>query len=93
MQIGGVICSCDAEKSAVVMAMTGEQRIGLASHLTFIEREITKTRLREEHPDWSEKRLQIEMFRLAFLPDPLPKWLQQRFMEDCEQFRLEFTVE
>lgn len=67
--------------------LRGEQRIHLALLLSQLEIEITKARLREENPAWSEKRVMIEIFRIAFLPQPLPKWLERQFMADCEQFR------
>lgn len=70
-----------------VSNMTGEERLKLACLLSALEREILKGRLHEENPRWSEMRVKIELIRIAFLPKPLPKWLEKRFMEDCDEFR------
>jgi len=56
--------------------MTGEQRILLALEMTLFARELSKTRIRQEHPDWPESKVDRELLRLAFLPAPLPAGLQ-----------------
>jgi hypothetical protein len=39
-------------------------------------RELATARIRSEHPDWLEKQIAIELFRLAFLPAALPAALR-----------------
>ena len=76
-----------------VSNLTGEQRLRLALLLSELDHEIIRERLRNLHPAWSEKRVQIEFFRIVFLPKPLPKWLEQRFMAECDQFRPEQPIQ
>jgi hypothetical protein len=56
----------------IQQAMTGEQRMLLAFEMSMFTRELTQAGIRQEHPEWTEKRVQHELLRLAFLPDPLP---------------------
>jgi hypothetical protein len=30
-------------------------------------------------PEWSERQVERELIRLAFLPNPMPDWLEERF--------------
>lgn len=76
-----------------VSNMTGEERLRLALLLSELEHEIIRERLRNLHPEWSEKRVRIEFFRIIFLPQPLPKWLEQRFMAECDQYRPEEPIQ
>lgn len=76
-----------------VAKMTGSQRMHGAMLLSLLEREIKKERLQDEHPEWSEKRVMIELVKMAFLPKPLPKWLERQFMAECDQFRPETSPE
>jgi hypothetical protein len=52
--------------------MTGEQRLALAVEMSLAARELALTRLRLEHPDWSERELKLELLRYAFGSAPLP---------------------
>lgn len=58
------------------MAMTGEQRLKMALELTLFTRALAKAKIMREHPDWPEKQVTIELFRLAFFPKPLPEWVK-----------------
>jgi len=57
-------------------AMTGEQRFLLAFEMSMFARELAKARITEEHPDWSERQVILEIVRLAFLPEPMPAALR-----------------
>jgi len=57
-------------------AMTPEQRLLAALDLSLLCREFRKAGIRRAHPDWSERQVMIELFRLAFLPEPLPNWVR-----------------
>jgi len=52
--------------------MTGEQRLLLAFEMSMFARELSRERIRREHPDWPESKIARELLRLAFLPSPLP---------------------
>jgi len=52
--------------------MSGEQRLLLAYEMSMFARELNGTRLRGEHPEWSEAQIARELLRLAFFPKPLP---------------------
>jgi hypothetical protein len=56
--------------------MTAEQRFLVALDISECCRELRKAGIRRDHPDWSERQIMIEVFRLAFLPDPLPAWVR-----------------
>jgi hypothetical protein len=56
--------------------MTGEQRVLLAFEMSLFARELARTRIQQEHPDWPEARVARELLRLAFLPKPLPAGLR-----------------
>jgi hypothetical protein len=55
--------------------MTGEQRLLMALEMSLFARELTRERIRQEHPEWTETQVARELLRLAFLPDPLPAQL------------------
>jgi Rv0078B-related antitoxin len=57
-------------------SMTPEQRLLVALDLSLLCREFRKAGIRRAHPDWSERQVMIELFRLAFLPEPLPNWVR-----------------
>jgi len=57
-------------------AMTGEQRFLLAFEMSMFARQLAKTRITEEHPNWSERQVMLEIIRLAFLPEPMPAALR-----------------
>jgi hypothetical protein len=65
-----------ALQARAVERLTMEQRLDLAFEMSLMARELARSRLRLEHPDWDERRLDREMLRLAFLPDDLPPGLE-----------------
>ena len=52
--------------------MSGEQRLKLAIEMSEFARELTLSRLRSEHPEWSDWELRRELLRYAFGSEPLP---------------------
>jgi hypothetical protein len=57
-------------------SMTPEQRLLVALDISHCCRELRKAGIRRDHPEWSERQIMIELFRLAFLPEPLPAWVR-----------------
>jgi hypothetical protein len=55
--------------------MSGEQRFMNALEMSLFTRELARTRVRREHPEWTEAAVERELLRLAFLPAPLPHGL------------------
>jgi hypothetical protein len=66
----------EAMQIQVRRTMTPEQRFLVALDMSVFSRELRKAGIRRDHPDWSERQVMIELFRLAFLPDPLPDWVR-----------------
>lgn len=52
--------------------MSGEQRMLLAFEMSLFARDLARERIRIDHADWDEARIQRELLRIAFLPQPLP---------------------
>ena len=67
--------------------MRGEERLRLGFEMSQMARNITKSRIRSEHPDWSELQVKHQLLRQAFLPDPAPEWLKKKMHEREEQER------
>lgn len=65
-----------AMQDRIIMAMTGEQRLKLAVDISLFARSLAKSRIQQEHPEWSDKEVSLELFRLAFFPEPLPAWVK-----------------
>jgi hypothetical protein len=65
-----------AAQDASWRRMSPAQRLDLALEMSNDLRALTRARLRREHPEWTDRELQIELFRLAFLPGPLPSWVR-----------------
>jgi Rv0078B-related antitoxin len=59
-------------------SISGEQRLLLAFEMSLFARDLCRERIRHEHPEWTEAQIFRELIRLAFLPDPLPAWLDKR---------------
>jgi hypothetical protein len=66
----------EALQLAIRRSMTAEQRLLVALEMSECCREFRKAGIRRDHPDWSERKVMIELFRLAFLPQPLPAWVR-----------------
>jgi hypothetical protein len=60
-------------------SLSGEQRLVLAFEMSLFARELSKERIRGEHPEWEEAQIKLELLRLAFFPDPLPKGIEAAF--------------
>lgn len=59
----------------ILRGMTGEQRVKLAFKLTDILRRSSLSRIRAEHPEWTDWQVKRELLRIAFHPEPLPPGL------------------
>jgi hypothetical protein len=59
-------------QEAVQQAMSGEQRLLLAFEMSLFARALATECIRQDHPDWSETRIERELLRLAVLPNPFP---------------------
>jgi hypothetical protein len=70
--------SAQAVQFQILRAMTEGQRLLLALDMSLFARELTRAGIRQDHPEWSETQIARELIRLAFLPDPLPVWLDKR---------------
>jgi hypothetical protein len=57
--------------------MSGEQRITLAYEMSMFARDLAKEGIRRDHPEWTEALIARELLRMAFLPEPLPAWLER----------------
>jgi Rv0078B-related antitoxin len=66
----------DARQVRILRSMSSERRLLLALDMSLFARELAKSRIRQEHPEWSEKQVRLEIFRRAFLPHPLPAWVR-----------------
>jgi hypothetical protein len=60
----------------IIRAMSGEDRFRLATEMSLFARSLAESRIRLEHPEWTETRVLRELIRLAFLPAPLPPGLR-----------------
>ena len=59
----------------ILRKMTGEQRMQIAFKLTDFMRRAALSRIRSEHPEWTEWQVKRELLRIAFHPVPLPPGL------------------
>jgi hypothetical protein len=65
-----------AVQDEVHRKMTPAQRLEIAFDMSLAVREFALAGLRLRHPDWTEKQLQREILRYAFLPGELPEALR-----------------
>jgi hypothetical protein len=56
--------------------MTVEQRLLLALDMSLMVRQFRKAGIRDQHPDWPEEAVMLEIHREAFLPESLPSWVR-----------------
>jgi hypothetical protein len=63
-------------QAGIYRRMTGAERLKLAVEMSITARELTLSRLRAEHPDWSDRELKRELLRYAFGSAPLPEPLR-----------------
>jgi len=76
MAISDTSPEIEAMQLEIRRRMSAEQRFRVALEISDLSRELRKAGIRREHPDWSERQVIIELFRLAFLPEPLPAWVR-----------------
>jgi hypothetical protein len=76
MTISDTSPEIEAMQIQIRRSMIGDQRLRIALEISHLSREFRKAGIRRDHPDWSERQVMIELFRLAFLPDPLPAWVR-----------------
>ncbi len=55
--------------------MSGEERVKIVFQMSNFMRKMAVSRIRAEHPEWTEWEVKRELLRLAFLPAPLPPGL------------------
>jgi hypothetical protein len=58
-----------------LQTLSGERRLLTALEISDLVRELARTRIRLEHPTWTESEIVRELLRMAFLPGPLPAGL------------------
>jgi len=76
MAISDTSLAIEAMQLQIRRRMTPEQRLLIALEISDVCRELRKAGIRQEHPDWPERQIMIELFRRAFLPEPLPAWVR-----------------
>jgi hypothetical protein len=60
-------------QAGVYRRMSGSQKVQLAYEISMTARAFAASRIRSEHPEWSEADIGRELLRIAFLPAPLPR--------------------
>lgn len=68
--------AAEAVQLEIIRSMSGEQRLLLAFEMSLFARELNRSRIRKEHPDWTDAQVARELLRLAFFPAPLPTGLR-----------------
>ncbi len=76
MAISDTSPEIEAMQLEIRRKMTPEQRFQVAIEISEAYRAFRKAGIRKQHPDWTERQVMIELFRLAFLPEPLPSWVR-----------------
>lgn len=61
-----------ALQTKVHRALASADRLSMAIQMSNMTRELSMTRIRREHPDWSELAVKRELLRYAFESKPLP---------------------
>jgi Rv0078B-related antitoxin len=64
--------AAQAVQADIHRSMSGEQRLLLAFEMSMFARELSRARICQEHPDWTEAQIARELLRLALLPASLP---------------------
>jgi Rv0078B-related antitoxin len=68
--------AAQAVQDEIHRRMTGEERLKLAFEMSEMARNLALSRLRKEHPDWTEWELKRELLRYAFGKQPWPEILR-----------------
>ena len=59
-------------QTAILGRMSGAERLQLAIDMSLTARALARTRLRHDHPEWSEHEIDRALRRFAFAPRDLP---------------------
>jgi len=59
-------------QASVHRRLSGAERFRIALDMSLTARAFAIARIRQEHPDWTERKLTLELLRIAFLPAELP---------------------
>lgn len=59
----------------IFAAMSGEERILRMLEGSLLVREFAKSKIRADHPEWTEAQVARELLRLQFLPGKIPSSL------------------
>ncbi|MGH7563405.1 MAG: hypothetical protein ACREK5_03165 [Gemmatimonadota bacterium] len=62
----------EAIQTSIHRQLSGADRLRMALEMSLAARELSLSRLRSQHPDWSELELKRELLRYAFLSGSLP---------------------
>lgn len=65
-----------AQQTNVYCRLTGAERLSLAFGMSLLARELSRTRLRLQHPEWTDDEVNREILRYAFASTPLPRPLR-----------------
>ena len=65
-----------ARQINVYCRLTGVERLTVAFDMSLLARELSRTRLRLQHPEWTDDEVKREVLRYAFPPTPLPRSLR-----------------
>ena len=60
----------------VLQGLSGSKRLAMALDMSLFVRELALSQLRRQHPEWSERKLRLELLR--YLYPSLPHSLSQR---------------
>jgi len=66
----------EAMQIRIFRSMTIEQHLEAALEISLLSRALTRADVCRDHPDWSDKKIEREVHRLAFFPQPLPDWVR-----------------
>ncbi len=72
MTIGDTNSEAREMQLRVHRSMSEEQKILLALEMSLFAKDLSRARIRSDHPEWSDRAIEIELLRIAFLPRPLP---------------------
>jgi len=72
MAIGDTSSEAREMQLRIHRSMSEEHRILLALQMSLFAKDLARARIRSEHPEWSDKDVELELLRVAFLPHPLP---------------------
>ncbi|HEV7551479.1 MAG TPA: hypothetical protein VGP65_07350 [Candidatus Angelobacter sp.] len=65
----------EAMQIRIFRSMSVQRRLEIALQISLLSRELMRSGVRNQHPDWSDREIEHEVHRLAFFPQPLPDWV------------------